>query len=333
MFKIPLNEIIDKIKEATGLSEKDIEKKIDEKMLSLDGLVSKEGAAHIIAHEFGVEIFKSVIKKKIKINEIVIGLRQFEITGKITKIFEIREFRKKTGQGKVGSFILADETGSIRVTLWNDMTKLIESGKIEEGKVIQIKDGLIKSNEYQGRESKEIHTSIKTKISFDIEENIEVKETGSASINYVQKKIENIKEGDFVKIRGTLVSIYAPRTYEICPECSKKINFDGEKYICNDHGEKTPKKAALFSFILDDGTENIRCVCFKETAESILNISAEEIDASKEEDIKNYLNGNEIEIVGRVKENKQISKNEILVSGINNNLKAVSIAKNILGEK
>jgi len=39
MFKMPLNEIIEKIKEKSGLSEEDINSKIDEKLKLLSGLI------------------------------------------------------------------------------------------------------------------------------------------------------------------------------------------------------------------------------------------------------------------------------------------------------
>ena len=55
MFKLPLQDIINKIKEKTELSEAEINSKINQKLDQLSGLISKEGAAHIIANELGVK--------------------------------------------------------------------------------------------------------------------------------------------------------------------------------------------------------------------------------------------------------------------------------------
>ena len=58
MYQLPYDKIIEKIKEKTGLSQEDIEAKIKQKMEDLSGLISKEGAAHIIANENSVKVFE-----------------------------------------------------------------------------------------------------------------------------------------------------------------------------------------------------------------------------------------------------------------------------------
>jgi len=57
MIRIPYAEMITKIQEKTGLSQEDVEAKIKDKLTQLSGLISKEGAAHIIANELGVNAF------------------------------------------------------------------------------------------------------------------------------------------------------------------------------------------------------------------------------------------------------------------------------------
>ena len=58
MFKLPLPDIIQKIKIGSGISDEDINQKIDVKMQQLSGLISKEGAAHIVANELGIKLFE-----------------------------------------------------------------------------------------------------------------------------------------------------------------------------------------------------------------------------------------------------------------------------------
>lgn len=57
MEHLPLNEIIDRIKKDTNLSDKEIEKMISKKVEELSGLISKEGAAEIIANELGAKLY------------------------------------------------------------------------------------------------------------------------------------------------------------------------------------------------------------------------------------------------------------------------------------
>ena len=75
----------------------------------------------------------------IKISDIQSGMQNLTIVGKILQIFPVKEFnRKSDGQpGKVGSFILKDETGDIRFVLWNNHAQILEDHRIEEGDVIR----------------------------------------------------------------------------------------------------------------------------------------------------------------------------------------------------
>ena len=54
MIKIPFEEMISKVQEKSKLGEAEIRLKIDQKLTQLSGLISKEGALHIIANELGV---------------------------------------------------------------------------------------------------------------------------------------------------------------------------------------------------------------------------------------------------------------------------------------
>ncbi len=73
MLKIPKDKIIEKIKEKTGLSDKEISTKIKDKLDLLSGLISEEGAAIIIANELGVKVFEDGGKQDIK--NVVGGMR------------------------------------------------------------------------------------------------------------------------------------------------------------------------------------------------------------------------------------------------------------------
>ena len=141
MIKIPLQDIIDKIIEATEITQEEMDKKINEKLESLSGLISKEGAAHIIANELGVKIFEQP-SGKLQIKNILSGMRSVEFVGKVQQIFNITEFtRKDGGSGKVGSFTLADETGSIRVVCWGSQTDNIKDMANEN--IVKVMDGYV----------------------------------------------------------------------------------------------------------------------------------------------------------------------------------------------
>ena len=58
MIKIPYDTIIEKIMEHSKLTLEEVNSKIKAKTEQLAGLISKEGAAHIIANELGVKLFE-----------------------------------------------------------------------------------------------------------------------------------------------------------------------------------------------------------------------------------------------------------------------------------
>ena len=118
MIKMPFEDMVAKIQESSQLSQDEIQDKIKKKMDQLSGLISKEGAAHIIANELGIKLFEPGGKKQIK--GILPGMRNVTVVGKVQDVYEAREFSVGSRQGRVGNFLLGDETGMIRVVLWND---------------------------------------------------------------------------------------------------------------------------------------------------------------------------------------------------------------------
>ena len=56
MIQLPYEKLVEKIVENGNISENEVAEKIRKKMDSLSGLISKEGAAHILANELGVKL-------------------------------------------------------------------------------------------------------------------------------------------------------------------------------------------------------------------------------------------------------------------------------------
>ena len=132
MLKVGFDEIIRKIKEEKKLTDIEIQVKIDKKLNDLSGLISKEGADHIVANELGIKLFDKAGMEKVKINELLIGMRRVGINGKVTSVFSINQFTKEGKEKKVASFIAGDETGRVRVVLWDEKhINEIENGNIK----------------------------------------------------------------------------------------------------------------------------------------------------------------------------------------------------------
>ena len=69
MLKFSYEEILRRIEEKTGLPNEEIEEKINKKVVQLSDLVSKEGAAHIVANQLGIKLFENLNERKVTILE------------------------------------------------------------------------------------------------------------------------------------------------------------------------------------------------------------------------------------------------------------------------
>jgi len=78
-----------------------------------------------------------------KISEIQARMGRIEVIGKITDMSEIREFNKNNGKLRVCDAKLKDDSGEIKLTLWND-----EINKVKIGDKVKISNGYC--GEYQG---------------------------------------------------------------------------------------------------------------------------------------------------------------------------------------
>tara|TARA_Y100000310_G_C20701769_1_gene830625 strand:- start:4634 stop:5773 length:1140 start_codon:yes stop_codon:yes gene_type:complete len=312
MFKIPLEDVIAKIKEKAGISEEEINTKIKTKLDQLSGLISKEGAAHIIANELGVKVIEQV-SGKLQIKNILPGMRSVETVGKVTQKFDIHEFQKEDRKGKLGSMVIGDETGTIRIVLWQEQADKLNS--IKEGDIIKIKDGYSKDN--QGK--KEVHISEKgTLIINPPDETIGDIKLGTST----RKNIKDLRENDDdAEILGTIVQVFDIRFFEVCPECGKRARPKDDGFECITHNKVTPAYSYVLNVHIDDGTENIRIVCFRNQVEQLLNKTSDEILSYKEspdkfEEVKTELLGNQIKIIGRVSNNTMFNRLEFVCSQV-----------------
>jgi len=311
MIQMPLNDIITKIKENSELTEEQINQKIDDRLKQLSGLISKEGAAHIIANELGIKLID--LNAKLKIKNVLPGMRSIEMVGRARNIFPVNEFETSEGRkGKVASLIVEDETGTIRITLWQGQADNVE--KIKQGDIIKIVGGYVKEN--NGR--KEIHLNERSTLLI----NPEGESVGEYKPSAAERKnIKDLSEGDSAIILGTIVQVFDPKFFSVCPECGKKPQQKDNSFVCLKHGTIVPGWSYVLNLFLDDGTSTMRIVFFREQVEKLLNKTKEEILSYKDNpeqfaEIKNDLVGNIIKLNGRGVQNKFFDRLEFVVNSV-----------------
>ncbi len=143
-----------------GFSEEELNNEIKRKKSEFHGFITEQGALFLIAKEKGLKIqspdidpdLYSEIEKEIDYNEFTMplsdlqeGMSNIVILGKITNIFQIKSFiRKDNTPGLVGSFILADTSGSIKIVVWGEHVKIIDTEFFQKGEIVRVINGYSK---------------------------------------------------------------------------------------------------------------------------------------------------------------------------------------------
>jgi replication factor A1 len=304
-----MDDLLKRISFASGLSEEEVRQKIEEKKDELSGLISDEGAAFIIAKEMGISV---VAQQKINIESIVPGMQNVDVFGKITKMSPVREFKTEKAEGKVMNITIGDETGSARISLWND--EIEKAKEFAQGDVIRVK-GYVKEDNLGGAEIRLGRYGMLAKS----DEVIEAVQTRRAA---ERAKISDLREGQFKELRAAVVQVFEGNVfYETCPDCKARLKEDND-YKCEEHGEVNPEYGMIISCIIDDGSGNIRAVLFNDQAEKLLGMS--KADAKKLFDRKKKLEavlekvtvGRDYIITGKVRRNSFFDRLEFVVSSV-----------------
>ena len=292
--------LIERIAASAGLEKDEVERKVEAKKAKLSGLISKEGAAQIIAAELGI----SFEDQDLKIGELMSGMRKVNVVGKIINLFPVREYSKNGREGKVANFVIADDTGSTRCVLWDvNHIALIEDGTIKEGDVVEIRNGATRDMEIHLSGFSELKKS--EKVMDDVK-------TGAVT---AEVSLIEAKQGQNVRVRGAVVQVFQPRFYKVCSSCNRKAVLEGEVYKCRDHGVVTPGDRAILNFVLDDGTESMRVVMFSDQIKLV--VPEEDLhDEAKAVAFRDDFIGTEIYLSGNVKKNQMFENLEIVASDV-----------------
>lgn len=292
--------ILEKISKASGIGKDEIERKVEAKRARLSGLISKEGAAQVIASELGI----SFENERLKINELLPGMRKVNTIGKVINLFPVRTFTTKKGEeSKVVNFWIADETANTKVVLWDtNHIGMIENGKIAVGTTIEISNGSMRDSEIhlgsfsQIKPSEEILGDVKTEKVFR------------------KKNIGEFKIGESTSARAFVLQVFEPRFFNVCPECNKKALQEGEAFSCQKHGKIIPEKRAVSTLVLDDGTESIRAVLFHE---ALLKMGFSQLENQEKfaEEKENFL-GKEMIFTGNVRNNAFFNTPEFIIEDV-----------------
>ncbi|MHA2429392.1 MAG: hypothetical protein ACXACC_00025 [Promethearchaeota archaeon] len=198
-----IEEIYQKLLEQ-GFSEKELEKEIHKKAKEYGGFMSKQGILFIIAKEYGMNIYSPEIETELyqegeedinydeftlPISNLKEGMENIVLLGKILKCFSPKEFlRKDNTIGAVSSCIIGDNSGEIKVIMWDEKATVMNNDSFKEGELVRVLGDYTKINRDRNLE---VHLGKKGKMILAPEDiNSKVKKK-LEKITYKKKEFNN----------------------------------------------------------------------------------------------------------------------------------------------
>jgi replication factor A1 len=306
-IKANYEQLIQRIAKLAALDTREIERRVEAKRAKLSGLISKEGAAQVVAAELGI----SFDKQRYKISDLLPGMRKIEVIAKILSIFPVRTYTRGGTPSKVANMIVADETSNIRVVLWdtNHISK-IENGEIKQGTIVEIKNA-----DVRGNNNKEIHLGSTSNISVSDKEIKNVVTSIQQELSL--KKISELNVNENAKIKGAIVQIFQPKFFNVCPECNMKVSVEEGQFLCPRHGNIVPNERMLVNMVVDDGSENISAIGFNELVNKLFDIETQKLkDPQVFLQKKQELLAKEYFFSGRARKNMLFNRDEFVLNDI-----------------
>jgi replication factor A1 len=308
-----LEEILIELKNQTNVSKDELIEKINRKCGELSGLITQEAAAYLIAKELGVDL-PGKDRKQLQVKNIVPGMKNVNVVGRIFKISPINEFKRRNGKkGRVVNLFIGDSTGFFRLPLWNDQVKLVEEETLKLEDMVQIANGMAKENVFGDTE---ISLGRFGRIAQVDTELPQAEELTKRFLFFTPEKtsIKDLVPGTF-EVRGMIVHVFKTNfLFDVCSVCGGKL----VENKCEEHGEVDSNKALVISSIIDDSTDTIRAVFFRDVAERLITTQVGKLTKltpeKRYELIKEKLMGKELMLIGRVKKNKRYNKLELIVN-------------------
>ncbi|EJW05236.1 replication factor-a protein 1 (rpa1) [Edhazardia aedis USNM 41457] len=223
----------------------------------------------------------------VKINDLNISLHQADVIGVVKEAYPTSTITlRNTGkEQKKRDFVIIDETGNIRLTLWGSGADL----PLEVGDVIAC--NCLSIREYNGIVLSQISPT-QVHINPDLEEcfllkgwyenegkNIKVHKKASEQRYLISDIIENeMKWGSFI---GTVLQINENSLYyQACIECKKKVIDEGEDVYrcekCNKTFDQCIPKYTI-NLQIADFTSSIRAMVFDAQGDIFFGISAKHL--------------------------------------------------------
>jgi replication factor A1 len=194
------------------LTREEVLKSIEEKKKTARGFLTDKAAVRLVASELGIKIPRKSFRHEILIKDLFSGLNNVTVVGHIIRIYPIQTFvRSDLTEGKVAHLLISDETGELKVVLWNDKASIVENKKVEEGQIVRVAHGYTRD----GLSGKiELHLSERG--------DLQVLSTAEDKVKVVEIKTE----GRPITVEGIIASPLDRREVTVRNEKTAVTSFD-----------------------------------------------------------------------------------------------------------
>ncbi|MCW4034030.1 MAG: OB-fold nucleic acid binding domain-containing protein [Candidatus Bathyarchaeota archaeon] len=231
-----IEEIINQILSSrSDLNRQQVMEMIQKKKSEVPNFLTDETAARITASELGVKNVNKTHRFKIQIKDIFSGLNDVTVSGKVVSVYPPKTFKRKDWtEGKLASVIVSDQTGTLRVVLWDNKVDWVEQGRIQRDQTIRFSHGYVR----EGLDGNpEIHLGDKGRIKI---------------LDEQTKKLADItKVGGPITVEGTVAT--TPQFREVTTAKNEKV--------------------FVASFHLSDSSTKIRVSVWRNLAEEVKDLA------------------------------------------------------------
>ena len=171
------------------------------------GLIADETLLRLIAARYGIETVKRKAIRRLSISDLVAGLNDVTVTGRVISVYPPRAFTGKRS-GKVANLIIADNDDTLGVVLWNDNVDFVESGELKAGQIARFSHGYTRKD----REDKvELHMGNKSQIEVD-PQNVKADEYPALG-KFASKINELTAAHNSIHLAGTVKEVFPASTF------------------------------------------------------------------------------------------------------------------------
>jgi len=206
-----LDEIIERILSIRqDLKREEVLRMVKEKKTEAGGYFTDEGAARIVASELGIEISREPFRPEVLIRDLVSGLNDVTVTGRVIIAYPSKTFVRPDGtEGNVARLLIADKSDTLRVALWDDKASLVNDGKVKSGQIIRVLHGYVR----EGLDGKlELHVGSRGDVQISPPEAADQEYPPITS--FLQKIGEITRKTEIVNVLGIVHLVYPVSTFE-----------------------------------------------------------------------------------------------------------------------